>query len=143
MTATAIRRAHRQARRLFRLCVVDQQLDAARVRAVVRRIVGSRHRGDLAVLAAFQRLVRLDRDRHRAVVEAATILTPDVRDDIGAELARVYGPTLEASFVQTPALIGGVRITVGSDVYDGSVRGRLAAIAGRMGIPELAGRSKA
>ena len=31
-------------------------------------------------------------------------------------------------FAQNPALIGGMRIKVGSDVYDGSVQARLAAL---------------
>ncbi len=39
---------------------------------------------------------------------------------------------LETSFEQNAALIGGVRIKVGSDVYDGSVRARLAALEARL-----------
>jgi F0F1-type ATP synthase delta subunit len=34
-------------------------------------------------------------------------------------------------FTVEPALIGGMRVTIGSDVYDGSVRGRLEALAAR------------
>jgi F-type H+-transporting ATPase subunit delta len=43
-------------------------------------------------------------------------------------LARRYGPGLNVSFWVNPELIGGVRIKVGSDVYDGSVAARLAAL---------------
>jgi F-type H+-transporting ATPase subunit delta len=43
-------------------------------------------------------------------------------------LTRVYGPGLNTSFIHRPALIGGMRIKVGSDVYDGSVQARLAAL---------------
>jgi F0F1-type ATP synthase delta subunit len=35
------------------------------------------------------------------------------------------------SYGSNPALLGGVRITVGSDVYDGSVKGRLTALEER------------
>jgi F-type H+-transporting ATPase subunit delta len=35
---------------------------------------------------------------------------------------------LNISFVQNPALLGGLRIRVGSDVYDGSVRARLESL---------------
>ena len=52
--------------------------------------------------------------------------------DIQADLARVYGPGLNTSFALNLDLIGGVRIRVGSDVYDGSVRARLAALAARL-----------
>ena len=80
-----------------------------------------------SVLSNFRRLVRLDRDRHTAVIESATSLGGDEREDIQTGLARVYGPGLDASFKENPRLIGGVRIRVGSDLYDGSVRARLAA----------------
>ncbi len=45
-----------------------------------------------------------------------------------AAVTRAYGTGLETSFVENPALIGGVRLQVGSDVYDGSVRARLDSI---------------
>ncbi len=77
-------------------------------------------------------MVRLDSDRHRASVESAAALADDLRDTVREGLARVYGPGLETSFAQNPDLIGGMRIRVGSDVYDGSVRARLAAIASRL-----------
>ena len=77
-------------------------------------------------------MVRLDRDQRRASVESATTLTDDVRDDVRAGLARIYGPGLETSFAENQGLIGGMRIRVGSDVYDGSVRAKLAAIEARL-----------
>jgi F0F1-type ATP synthase delta subunit len=35
---------------------------------------------------------------------------------------------LASEFVQDPALIAGMRVRVGSDVYDGTIMGRLAAL---------------
>ena len=75
---------------------------------------------------------RLYRDQHTAVVVSAAPLNPDVRDDVRAALARRYGPGVEASFAEDAALIGGMRVRVGSDVYDDSVRARLAAIEARL-----------
>jgi F-type H+-transporting ATPase subunit delta len=83
-------------------------------------------------LAEFRRLVHLDHDRHAAVVESATPLAAPVRDDILADLSRLYGPGLHTSFLENPTLVGGVRIKVGSDVYDGSLQGRLAALEARL-----------
>jgi len=120
------------ARQLFRLAVVDGRLDEGRVRRIARRLATSKRRGSLALLASFQRLVRLDHDRHSAVVESAAPLPADVRQDVETGLARMYGAGLEASFREDPALIGGMRIKVGSDVYDGSVRARLAALGNRL-----------
>jgi F-type H+-transporting ATPase subunit delta len=128
----ANRKARRAARQLFRLCLVDGVLDPGRVRQVTQRIATSTRRGALPILSDFQRLVRLDRDQHTAVVESATPLADGVRGDIQAGLAHVYGPGLDASFEENPALIGGLRIKVGSDVYDGSVRTRLAALEARL-----------
>jgi F-type H+-transporting ATPase subunit delta len=120
------------ARRLFRLALVDGRPDESRVRRIARRLAASKRRGSLSLLACFQRLVRLDHDRHAAVVESATALPAGLRQDVEAGLARAYGPGLDASFQENPALIGGMRIKVGSDVYDGSVRARLAALATRL-----------
>jgi F-type H+-transporting ATPase subunit delta len=122
------RKARRTARQLLRLCVVNGQLDPPRVRLVAERVARSGGRGSLAVLAAFQRMVRLDREAHRAIVESAAPLSEDLRNAVQSDLARLYGAGLETSFAENPALIGGVRIRVGSDVFDGSVRARLAAI---------------
>jgi len=125
------RRTTRAARRLFRLCLIDGRLDEGRVRQVARRLAASRRRGSIAVLTGLRRIVRLDRDRHRAIVESATSLPDDLRANVQAGLARVYGSGLSTSFETNADLIGGMRIKVGSDVYDGSVRARLAAIESR------------
>jgi F-type H+-transporting ATPase subunit delta len=128
----ANRKVKRAARQLFRLCLVNGVLDDERVRLVARRIGSSRRRGVVSILSNFQRLVRLDRDRHTALVESATPLTANVRSGIESDLARLYGAGLETTFGHNPALIGGMRIKIGSDVYDDSVRARLTALEARL-----------
>ena len=122
------RQTKREAKRLFRSCLVNGLLDEGRTRQVVQRIIDGKRRGGLALLAQFQRLVKLEWSRRTAEVESATPLPPDLRTSIQAGLARVYGSEISASFTHNPDLIGGMRIKVGSDVYDGSVRARLAAL---------------
>lgn len=129
MTASRRKRA---ARRLFRLCLVDGRLDEARVRQVARSLAGSRRRGAIQVLETLRHMVRLEGDKRRASVETATPLPEDLRGTVRASLDRAYGGGLETTFTENPALIGGMRIRVGSDVYDGSVRARLAAIAAEL-----------
>jgi len=126
------RKIKRAARQLLRMCFVNGALQPDRVRDVAERLAIAKRRGSLNVLSEFQRLVRLDRDRHTAVVETAAPLVPEVRADVQAGLARLYGDGLEASFEENPGLIGGMRIKVGSDVYDGSVRAKLAALQARL-----------
>ncbi len=71
------RKTRRTARQLFRLCVVGGTLDAARVRQVAARVAASGRRGALAVLSDFRRMVRLESERHTAIVESATPLADD------------------------------------------------------------------
>jgi F-type H+-transporting ATPase subunit delta len=107
-------------------------MDPSRVRRVAASVAASGRRGSLAVLSDFQRMVRLEGERHRAVIESAAPLPDDLRADVTASLSRMYGTGLATSFEENPALIAGMRIRVGSDVYDGSVRGRLASIDDRL-----------
>ncbi len=122
------RQSRRDARQLFRLCLANGLLDEHRVRQVVQRVGETRNRNRLSVLAQFRRLVRLDCTRHTATVESAIPLPPGIQASLQAGLSRVYGPGLTISFTDSPALIGGMRIKIGNDVYDGSVQSRLAAL---------------
>jgi len=58
------RQTVREARRLFRLCLVDGSLDESLVRGVVQQIIDAGRPGSLSLLTRFQRLVRLDRAAH-------------------------------------------------------------------------------
>ncbi len=122
------RQIKRQAKRLFRFCLVNGLLDEGRVRQVAQRIIDAKRRSGLALLSYFHRLVKLDSVRHTAEVESAVPLPEDLRASVEAGLARTYGPGISASFAHNPGLIGGMRIKVGSDVYEGSVRARLVAL---------------
>jgi F-type H+-transporting ATPase subunit delta len=122
------KQARREAKELFRCCLLNGLLDENRARMVVQRVLESKPRGYLAILSHFQRLVKLEIERRTARVESAVALSPDLQASVQASLARVYGAGLHISFAQNPALIGGMRVKVGSDVYDGSVQARLAAL---------------
>lgn len=123
------KQARRDAKSLFRSCQVNGLLDEAKVRATVQKVLEAKPRGYVAVLQHFQRLVKLDVDRRTARVESATALTPAQQTELSNVLARRYGQGLQISFAQNPSLLGGLRIKVGSDVVDGSVQGRLHALA--------------
>ncbi len=122
------KQARREAKELFRSCQTDGLLDEGRVRNAVQHMLQTKPRGYLAILAHFQRLVKLDIDRRTAKIESAAPLSPDLRSRVESDLARTYGPGLSFSFAQNAALIGGMRVQVGSDVYDGTVQARLAAL---------------
>lgn len=121
----------REAKQLFRLCLVRGSLDDARVHRAVQKVLEAKRRGRFTMLAHFQRLVKLERSRHTAEVESATSLPAALQASILSNLERVYGPGINTSFALNPALIGGMRIQVGSDVYDGSVRTGLTLLQSR------------
>ena len=125
------KQAQRDAKQLFRLCLAGGSLDEDRARRVVRGLVDAGRPGALPVLSRLQRLLRLDRTKHSAEVTSAVPLPADIRAALEAGIARVYGPGIVTVFAEDQALIGGVRVTVGSDVYDGTVRGALAALETR------------
>jgi F-type H+-transporting ATPase subunit delta len=121
----------REARHLYRLCLVNGSLDAGRVRRVVQHVLSARRRGYLALVNQFERLVKIEHARHLAEVESATPLAPDLQASVRESLTRLYGPGIETSFALNASLIGGMRVRVGSDLYDGSVRAGLAALERR------------
>ena len=122
------KQSRREAKQLFRSCLVNGVLDEGRARQAVQSVLKGKPRGYLAILSHFQRLVKLDIERRTAKVESATQLAPEIQTLVRTNLERVYGPGLNLSFSQNPALIGGMRVRIGSDVYDGSVHARLAAL---------------
>jgi len=122
------KQARREAKQLFRFCQAEGLLDPGRVREVVRRVAESGNRSRFKLLSYFRRLVELDQARHTATVENATPMSGDMQASIQAGLSHTYGPGLNTTFTHNPELIGGMRIKVGSDVYDSSVKARLAAL---------------
>jgi len=124
----ANRQSKREAKRLFHLCLVSGLVDESRARKVVATAIASGRRDARAMLAHFLRLLRLDRARHTADIESATPLPADLRTAIRGSLTRRYGPGFTIAFGHRSELIGGVRIQVGSDVYDDTVLAGLEAL---------------
>ena len=122
------KQARRDGKDLFKACQVAGVLDEGRVREAVAQVLKQKPRGYLAVVEHLKRLVKLDLDRRTARVVNAVETTPEQQAAIKANLERQYGAGLQLSFSVNPALIGGLRVHVGSDIFDGSVAGRLAAL---------------
>ena len=122
------KQARHQARLLFRGCLVNGLLDDNRARQTVRLVIERKPRGLLPILSQFHRLLKLEVARRTAKIESAAALPPQFQARLQADLARIYGGGLNFIFTQDPALLGGVRIQVGGDVYNGSVQARLTAL---------------
>ena len=117
--------ARKLSRSLFRSSFTDGRLDRAKVTAVLQAVIERKPRHTLSALKNYQRLVRMELARRHAVIESATPLELDASTGILLDLQTQFGSDITHEFKVTPALIGGVRIQLGSDVWDGSVSGRL------------------
>jgi F-type H+-transporting ATPase subunit delta len=122
------KQARRDAKQLFRACADNGVLDENKVRQAVDGVIAGKPRGYVAILSQFERLVKLDLERRAARVESATTLSPEQKTAVEGNLLLKYGAGLSISYGENPALIGGLRIQVGSDVYDGSVRAHLESL---------------
>jgi len=117
--------AQREARQLFRSCQVNGLLDENRVRQATALLLAKRPHRYVEILSRLHRLVKLELERRAARVESATPLPADLQADVADRIRKIYGPGADITFSRNPALIGGLRVQVGSDLYDGSVRSRL------------------
>jgi F-type H+-transporting ATPase subunit delta len=111
-----------------RLALVDRLLQDASpaTRTVVRHVVllprGSK---PVEAIERAQAVVAGARDQLVAVVQTAQRLSPAQSADLAARLQSGYGRKIAVNQVVDPTLLGGVRITIGDDVIDGTVRARL------------------
>ena len=103
-------------------------MDESRTRQVVQALIERKPRGYLGILTHLQRLVRLELDSRMAIVESAVPLSASLQASVRENLNRQHGQGLEVRFKENPRLLGGLRIQVGSNVYDGSVLARLASL---------------
>ena len=129
----------RKAKKLFRLCLVSGWLDEDKVRQVVHKILAERPRGYLRILRQFGRLLKVHEEQRSARVECAVPSTPEIESSVRRRIESLYGPRIATVFAHNPHLIGGMRIRVGSDVYDGSILNELRALEKSFGVTNTNG----
>jgi F-type H+-transporting ATPase subunit delta len=115
----------RLSKEMLRASFTDGQLDRGKIASLVQSLIARTPRHFMDVLQYYKRLLRLEIEKRHARIESATQLTPQAAADILARLKKKYGDDLSSEFVVDPALLGGVRVRVGSDVWDGTLRNRL------------------
>ena len=110
---------------LFRGSFTDRKLDPEKIRSYVNAMAQEKPRHYIDILKQYQRLIRLEAAKSHAVIESATLLDPQVSAKVLNDLKARHGQDLTTEFKISPELIGGLRVKIGSDVWDGSVRHRL------------------
>lgn len=93
-------------------------------------------RGELAdaAVADLAELAVSRRGEATAQVTAATEISDAQRSRLTEVLSRIYGTDVSVQLEVDPDIVGGLLITVGEEVIDGSISSRLAAA--RTGLPD-------
>ena len=112
-------------REMLRASFTDGQLDRGKIASLVQSLVSKKPRHYIDVLQHYKRLLRLEVEKRHARIETAVQLAPEAAVAIVDRLKRKYGSDLTSEFVLDPTLLGGLRVRVGSDVWDGTLRNRL------------------
>jgi F-type H+-transporting ATPase subunit delta len=112
-------------REMLRASFTDGQLDPGKITSLVDSLVARKPRNYIEVLKNYRRLLRFELEKRRAKIETASEVDSTARSELIANLKKKYGGDLTTEFVINPQVLGGMRIRVGSDVWDGTVRNRL------------------
>ena len=112
-------------RQMLRASFTDGQLDRGKIASLVQSLIAKKTRRFLDILQNYKRLLRLEIEKRHATIESTSNLSPQNSSKILAKLKQKYGDDLTVDFRTDPTLLGGMRIRVGSDVWDGTVRNRL------------------
>lgn len=81
-----------------------------------------------AMIAAFERLAAADRGAISAEVTTALPLTPAQAQALSASLRTALGKDPEIETHVDPAILGGLKVRVGSRLYDASLKSRLDSL---------------
>ena len=115
----------RLSRAMLRASFTDGQLDPGRIASLVDLLIARKPRRYVEILKNYRRLLRLELEKRQAKIETASELDSATNSELVTNLKKKYGGELTTQFVVNPALLGGMRIRVGSDVWNGTVRNRL------------------
>jgi F-type H+-transporting ATPase subunit delta len=112
-------------REMLRASFTDGQLDTGRISSLVDSLIARKPRHYIDILKNYRRLLRLELEKRRARIETANEMDSATSSELVSNLKKKYGTDLTTEVVVNPELLGGMRIRVGSDVWDGTVRNRL------------------
>ncbi len=119
------RQALKEARKFVRACTTGGALDEVRALNIVKALIEKKPAGYRQMVNAFTRLLRLEIHKRSVLVESAGALDAATTAAIKSAVEKTHGQGLSFESRAHPALLAGVKIRAGSDIYDGSVAGRL------------------
>lgn len=117
------------AKQLFKLSLANGQVSAGQVEGVLGYIAKTQPRHSLALLKLYHRAIATELARSHALVEHAGPLGDAALNLIGGTMTQRYQRSVTASARANPKLLAGLRVRVGSDVYESTVSGQLANLS--------------
>lgn len=126
---SAQKQAQQLARQLFRLSIVNGELSAERVAGVLEYVEKHCPAHPHAVLSAYHRLVAAEVARGQALIEHAGPISPATVAAIAARMTAQYQRKITTVTKQNDALLAGVRVRIGDDLYESTVAGQLETLA--------------
>ena len=118
------RRASLEGRQKLLGELVEGKVQSA-TRVLARRAVVARNRTFDLTIAEYLKVSAALRQRALATVEVARPLSADQVERLKATLSRQVGRDVSVNVVLNPTVIGGVRVSLGDEVIEGTVAGRL------------------
>lgn len=117
------------AKQLFKLSLVNGAVSPEQVAGVLGYIEKTAPRHTLALLKLYHRAIATELAKSRALVEHAGPVTDATLRSIEAAMTKKYRRPVTATAQPNPKLLAGLRVRVGSDVFEASVSGQLAALS--------------
>ena len=116
--------------------VLDGRVNDLTMNFMVLVIEKGRERVIREIIAEYLRMLDVRRNILRIDVDSATALDEGTRKNVVDAIGKQSGKTVMADFDEAPELIGGLRITIGDKVYDGSLRAQLEDLRERLQMSE-------
>jgi len=107
------------------MCLAEGRVQENRVQTVVDALLRDKPRNYFQILRALTRLIRLNLAERQAQVQSAAPLSSEQTCLIEQQLQSLHGRDLEIQFRINASLLGGLRIRIGSEVWDGTLLNRL------------------
>jgi len=124
--------ARKTARGLLALSIRDGKLDRDTVGTISDYLLSAKPRSYVQILKELARLIRLELSKCHVTVESAAPLEDAAAASILSDIKKRFSGDLTSDFCVNPALLGGLRIQVGNDVWDGTVKARLDQLKQRL-----------
>ena len=116
-------------RQLFKLSLVDGRISSEQVAGILGYVEKHHPVNAVTILTAYQRLIATEIAKGIAIVEHSGPVSPASLASIATALSNRYQRPVTTQTKANPALLAGIRVRIGDDLFESSVAGQLAALS--------------